>query len=57
MTPDNRQRAIEALIVGCTDFKCEMCGAEPDCECLSIINGRPLRETGNRTTHYYRRTA
>jgi hypothetical protein len=57
MTPENRQRAVEGLIVGCTDFKCEMCGADCGQECLSIINGHPLRETGNRTTHYYRRTA
>jgi hypothetical protein len=49
MTPEE---VTEALSV-----RCEMCGADCNQECLSIIDGRPLRETGNRTTHYYRRTA
>jgi hypothetical protein len=49
MTPEE---VTEALSV-----RCEMCGADCGQECLSIIDGRPLRETGQRPCHYYRKAS
>lgn len=50
MTPEEVKEALRV--------PCEMCGADCGQECLSIIDGRPLRDTdAARPCHYYRRSA
>lgn len=49
MTPEEVSEALKV--------KCEMCAADVGCECTSIIDGKPLRETGDRAVHFYRRSA
>lgn len=45
MTPEE---VSEALM-----NRCEMCGASPAVECLSIIDGKPL--PAERPCHFYRK--
>ena len=47
MTPEEVAAALSV--------PCEMCGADCGEECRSIIDGKPLRDSGNRQVHYYRR--
>jgi hypothetical protein len=47
MTPEEVQEALSV--------PCEMCGAPAGCECTSIIDGKPLRDSGDREVHFYRR--
>lgn len=50
MTPEEVSEALKV--------KCEMCAADVGCECTSIIDGRPLRDTdAARPCHFYRKAS